>query len=184
MVKHALSGSAYGDRVRECSEAVEALRGKFPEISSLRDVTPAMLAEGESLLGDVVRRRARHVVTEDERVNRFVDASERGDLALMGELLVASHRSLQHDYEVSCAELDFLVDTALRIDGVFGSRMTGGGFGGCTVTMLRPDGVPRFEREIARAYEERFQVAPRIYPCQPSAGAGEVQNLETIPAAM
>ena len=91
----------------------------------------------------MVARRARHVVTEDARVGRFVDASAQGDLALMGKLLVESHRSLQHDYEVSCVELDFLVDTALAIDGVLGSRMTGGGFGGCTVTMLRPHAVPR-----------------------------------------
>ena len=92
------------------------------------------------------RRRARHVVTEDDRVNRFVDACSRADLDLMGRLLVESHRSLQHDYEVSCAELDFLVDTALAIPGVFGSRMTGGGFGGCTVTMLRPAEVSRSGR--------------------------------------
>ena len=87
----------------------------------------------------------------------------------MGELLVASHRSQQHDYEVSCTELDFLVDTALRLEGVFGSRMTGGGFGGCTVTMLRPDAVASFQAAITRAYEARFQVTPRIYPCRPSA---------------
>ena len=184
MVKHALSGSAYGDRVRECGQAVERLQAKFPSVASLRDVTPEMFAEGQDLLPDLIRKRARHVVTEDERVNRFVEASERGDVTAMGGLLVASHRSLQHDYEVSCAELDFLVDTALRIDGVFGSRMTGGGFGGCTVTMLRPDAVACFESEIAQAYERKFQVKPDIYPCKPSAGASEVQNFETIPPAM
>jgi galactokinase len=123
------------------------------------------------------------VVTEDARVGRFVDASARGDLALMGKLLVESHRSLQHDYEVSCAELDFLVDTALAIDGVLGSRMTGGGFGGCTVTMLRPDAVARFGEKTARAYERKFHVTPRIYACRPSAGACEVTDLGAIPAA-
>jgi galactokinase len=102
-----------------------------------------------------------------------VDASARGDLALMGKLLVESHRSLQHDYEVSCAELDFLVDTALAIDGVLGSRMTGGGFGGCTVTMLRPDAAERFGDEIVRAYQRQFQATPQIYACRPSAGDGE-----------
>jgi galactokinase len=98
----------------------------------------------------------------------------------MGKLLVASHRSLQHDYEVSCDELDFLVDPRL-IDGVYGSRMTGGGFGGCTVTMLRPDAVEAFGRRIARSYQRRFQVTPKIYRCNPSAGASEVTSLETIP---
>jgi len=130
-----------------------------------------------------VARRARHVVTEDARVGRYVAASAQGDLALMGKLLVESHRSLQHDYEVSCAELDFLVDTALAIDGVLGSRMTGGGFGGCTVTMLRPDAVTRFGEEIARAYQRQFHMTPQIYACQPSAGAAEVSDFAAIPPA-
>jgi len=129
-----------------------------------------------------VAKRAKHVVTEDERVEQFVAASARGDLHAMGQLLVASHRSLQHDYEVSCAELDFLVDQALSIEGVYGSRMTGGGFGGCTVTMLRPDAVESFAERIARSYQQRFQVTPRIYRCNPSAGAQQCTNLETIPA--
>ena len=101
----------------------------------------------------------------------------------MGELFVDSHRSLQHDYEVSCEELDFLVDTALGIDGVYGARMTGGGFGGCTVNLMQPAAVPRFREEISRAYSGRFGVVPGIYPCKPSAGAGEVANSENIPPA-
>ena len=92
----------------------------------------------------------------------------------MGELLVASHRSLQHDYEVSCEELDFLVDTAFGFPGVYGARMTGGGFGGCTVNMVRPDAVLRFQAAISDAYQARFGLTPDIYPCRPSAGAGEV----------
>ena len=127
-------------------------------------------------------RRARHVVTEDARVNRFVVASSSGDVSGMGKLMVESHRSLQHDYEVSCAELDFLVDTALAIQGVYGSRMTGGGFGGCTVTLLRADAAPGFRDAIAQAYEKQFGITPRIYSCEPSEGAGEVKNFETIPS--
>jgi len=103
-----------------------------------------------------------------------VVASEQAQLDLMGRLLVESHRSLQHDYEVSCAELDFLVDTALDIEGVYGSRMTGGGFGGCTVTMLETGAVARFRDAISRAYEKQFRITPQIYACKPSAGAGEV----------
>jgi len=176
MVKHALAGSAYKNRVAECAAAVAGIQQEFPEVASLRDVSPEQLESVAPSLPEVVARRARHVVTEDARVGRYVEASARGDLALMGALLVDSHRSLQHDYEVSCAELDFLVDTALAIDGVFGSRMTGGGFGGCTVTMLRPDAVPRFADEMARAYQRQFQVAPQVYVCRPSAGAGEVTS--------
>jgi len=94
----------------------------------------------------------------------------------MGVLMVESHRSLQQDYEVSCAELDFLVDAALSIEGVLGSRMTGGGFGGCTVTMLRADAASRFRDQIAHQYERSFGIAPKIYNCTPSAGAAEVKN--------
>jgi len=96
---------------------------------------------------------------------------------------VASHRSLQHDYEVSCEELDYLVDRALEIDGVVGSRMTGGGFGGCTVTMVREEAAASFAARIAQAYESKFGVTPRVYPCKPSAGAAEVTDFATVPAA-
>ncbi len=181
MVKHALAGSAYKDRVQECAAAVMGLQRQFPQAQSLRDVTPEQFDSVASSLPDLIARRGRHVVTETARVGRFVDASSRGDLTAMGALMVQSHRSLQHDYEVSCDELDFLVDTALKLEGVFGSRMTGGGFGGCTVTMLRPEAVPAFSREIAQAYEKQYGVIPAIYPCKPSAGAGEVKNFETIP---
>ena len=182
MVKHALAGSAYKDRVAECAAAVTALQQKFPTAASLRDMASDQFESVADLLPPVVARRARHVVTEDERVEQFVAASARGDLDAMGKLMVASHRSLQYDYEVSCAELDFLVDQALLIDGVYGSRMTGGGFGGCTVTMLRPAAAKAFAARIANVYERRFQVTPRIYTCNPSAGAQECTTSETIPA--
>jgi galactokinase len=173
MVKHALAGSAYKDRVAECKAACDLLG-----VSSLRDVTPEQFAANESKLPEPVRQRARHVVTEDARVNRFVDAAARFDVPCMGRLMVESHRSLQHDYEVSCAELDFLVDSALSLDGVYGARMTGGGFGGCTVTLLRSEIEPTFRTEISARYQRQFGVEPRIYSCHASAGAGEVSASE------
>jgi galactokinase len=182
MVKHALSGSAYRDRVAECAVAVSVMHVESPRVESLRDVTPEQLAQAAHLMPETVARRARHVVTENARVNRFVDASSSGDPELMGRLMIDSHRSLQHDYQVSCAELDFLVDAALGMEGVLGSRMTGGGFGGCTVTLLRDDAAARFRSRIAQAYHLQFQVIPLIYSCTPSAGAGEVKNFEIIPA--
>jgi galactokinase len=100
----------------------------------------------------------------------------------MGALLIESHRSLQNDYEVSCPELDFLVDTAISIDGVCGARMTGGGFGGSIVAMLSPEIQSGFEERIRRVYRDRFGIAPEIYPCRPSAGAAQVTKNETIPA--
>jgi galactokinase len=182
-VKHALAGSAYKERVAECAAAVEAIRRRFPSVASLRDVTPEQLEFAATLLPPLVLRRARHVVSENRRVQLFREAGSRGELSAMGELLVKSHRSLQHDYEVSCPELDFLVDTALAIEGVYGSRMTGGGFGGCTVTLLNPEAIPDFQLEVSTAYDQRFHVVPQIYRCVPSNGAGEEKNFERIPAA-
>ena len=183
MVKHELAGSAYKERTEQCAAAVEIVRRRHPRVESLRDVTPAMFEETESSMPPPIARRARHVVTENARVVQFVAACREGVIDRMGELFEASHRSLQHDYEVSCDELDFLVDAALSIEGVHGARMTGGGFGGCTVTLMRPDAVPHFEREISQLYRERFSIEPYIYPCHPSWGAEEEKNLERIPAA-
>ena len=154
MVKHALASSAYRKRVEECTVAVERIRSRNPAVESLRDVTPEMLASAMDDLPDPIGRRARHIVTENARVEKFVEVSAQGDIATMGRLFVESHRSLQNDYEVSCAELDFLVDHALSINGVYGARMTGGGFGGCTVNMLRPDAVADFARVLQRATNE------------------------------
>ena len=171
MVKHELGQSAYRNRVRECAEAVASIGS----VASLRDVDVPMFEAAAGRIEPVARKRARHVVTEDARVEAFMAASNRGDLKAMGELFVASHRSLQHDYEVSCEELDFLVDTALSVPGVFGARMTGGGFGGCTVNLVAPEAVAAFEGAIRSSYLARFGITPQIYRCRPSAGAGEVE---------
>jgi len=183
MVKHELASSAYKERTEECAAAAGIVRRRHPQVETLRDVTPAMFEEAEPDLPPVIARRARHVVSEDARVLQFVAACREADLERMGALFEASHRSLQHDYEVSCDELDFLVDTAMGIEGVYGARMTGGGFGGCTVNLMRPDAVARFTREIAREYHERFGLEPRTYPVRPSWGAAEVKNSESIPSA-
>src|SRR5262249_47764345 len=148
-----------------------------PEMRSLRDVDMRMLGE---IASDTIRRRARHVVSEDERVGKFVDACRGGDVGKLGELFVESHRSLQFDYEVSCGELDFLVSAAMSIEGVYGARMTGGGFGGCTVNLVDPATSARFEREIASKYEEQYSIRPQVYRCRASAGASEI-NCTSIP---
>ena len=164
MVKHELGSSAYRHRVAECAAAVAVIREKIPQVESLRDVSSEMLAGFAGVMAPVPMQRARHVVSEDERVEAFVAASRAGDLKKMGELLVASHRSLQKDYEVSCEELDFLVDTALGLPGVYGARMTGGGFGGCTVNMVRPDAALKFQAAISHAYQARFGLTPGDLP--------------------
>jgi galactokinase len=157
-VKHALAGSAYATRVAECNRAA-AQAG----VRSLRDAAPERVA---------LEARGRHVVSENQRVRDFIEAAGRGDLREMGRLFTASHRSLQHDYEVSCAELDFLVDSALALPGVYGARMTGGGFGGCTVNLVRAEMTGQFAHAIAELYERQFQRRPAVFACRASAGAG------------
>ncbi len=181
MVKHALGQSAYKQRTEECAAAVDAIRRLDAAIQSLRDVSVALLEKALPSMPHVIGRRARHVVTENERVSLFVHACQQAGIEKMGRLMVESHLSLQHDYEVSCAELDFLVDTAVGIDGVLGARMTGGGFGGCTVNLLRQGAGDRFRREITAAYQERFGITPQIVECRPAPGAGELKNSEINP---
>ena len=184
MVKHALGQSAYKQRTEECAAAVEMVRRLDPTVGSLRDVTSALLETAAPSMPHPIARRARHVVTENERVGLFVGASRRGDLEHMGRLMTESHASLRQDYEVSCPELDFLVGTAMEITGVLGARMTGGGFGGCTVNLLRRGAGERFRHEISSTYSQRFGVTPQIFDCCPSGGAGEVKNFEkTSPRA-
>ncbi len=174
MVKHTLAQSAYRDRTQECEAAVAAIQMRFPEVRSLRDANEEMLAEVGASMPEKPRRRARHVIGENRRVEEFVAASARKDLRGMGELLVQSHISLRDDYEVSCPELDFLVEAACSIEGVYGARLTGGGFGGCTVNLVDPDVGHAFRGEILRRYRKRFGIEPETYPCRPSSGATEI----------
>jgi galactokinase len=172
MVKHELGASAYRTRVQECAIAVDCISRQFPEVKSLRDATRAHLEKVK--MPRVVMRRARHIVSENVRVWLFVEAAERNDLERMGELFFESHRSMQHDYEITCDEVDFLVDTAAGIPGCHGARMTGGGFGGCTVNLVNPDAVENFCAAIGARYRERFRIDPAIFRCVPAAGASEI----------
>jgi len=181
MVKHALGQTAYRERTEQCATAADSIRRIDPAVRTLRDVSVGLLAKVADSMPKVIARRARHVVTENDRVNLFLSAVRRADLERMGQLLVESHLSLQHDYEVSCPELDFLVDAAIGMEGVLGARMTGGGFGGCTVNILRRGTAGRFRQAIAHAYQERFGILPQVFDCRPSHGAGEVNNFERIP---
>jgi len=169
MVKHELGASAYRMRVAECAAAVQAVRKKWPAVASLRDVVPSMLDHD---IPEPALRRARHVITENQRVDRFTEAARYRNLPAMGRLLLESHRSLQHDYEVSCDELDFLVDAAISLPGVFGARMTGGGFGGCTVNLVDEEKAEQFASGIQSLYRRRFNIDPPVYSCKPSEGAG------------
>uniref|UniRef100_A0A8C4UPJ2 Galactokinase n=1 Tax=Falco tinnunculus TaxID=100819 RepID=A0A8C4UPJ2_FALTI len=142
-VRHTLTGSEYPTRRRQCEEAAAAL-GK----ASLRDATMAELEAARSRLGEEVYRRARHVIGEIARTVQAAQALQDRDYRMFGRLMVESHNSLRDDYEVSCPELDELVAAALEVDGVYGSRMTGGGFGGCTVTLLEAGAAERAQHHI------------------------------------
>ena len=160
MVRHELGQSAYRTRVAECAEARDKLG-----VRSLRD---ARMEQVEELDG-VLRQRARHVVSENGRVKAFLKAESA---AAMGALFYESHASLRDDFAVSCVELDALVEMARGIDGVYGARMTGGGFGGCTVNLMAPGAVAGFEARMRASYRARFGMDPAISICVPSAGAG------------
>jgi len=174
MVKHELGASAYRTRVEECGIAVDCIKAFNPQVRSLRDATPEMIEK--TPMPRVVTRRARHIVSENLRVELFVSAAEKKNLVRMGELFNESHRSMQHDYEITCDEVDFLVDAAVGISGCFGARMTGGGFGGCTVNLVHPDFVQHFAETISARYRERFGIQPAIIRCIPSEGASEVEQ--------
>ena len=167
-VRHELALTAYNERRRECDEAVRRL-GR-----SLRDITVDEWPKVEGALPEPLRRRARHVVFENQRVLEFADACESNDLEALGALMAASHRSLSRDYEVSCVELDFLIEVASELDGVVGCRLTGGGFGGCTVNLVRPKAVKAFRKAVSEAYVRRFGNTPQIYVCSSADGASEI----------
>ncbi|XP_069809432.1 galactokinase [Dendropsophus ebraccatus] len=162
-VRHELTGSEYPTRRRQCEEAAKVL-GK----ESLRDASLEDLEARKDSLSEVCYRRARHVITEIQRTAKAAEALENGDYRLFGKLMVESHNSLRDDYEVSCPELDELVSIAVEVPGVYGSRMTGGGFGGCTVTLLETSVAERTKTQI----KEKFRGSPSFYITKPSAGSG------------
>ncbi|MDI1443479.1 galactokinase [Polyangium sp. 6x1] len=173
--KHALATSEYNTRRAECERGVALLGGALPGIRALRDVTEEAFAENTSLLPDPILRRVRHVVTENARTQSAAQALRRGDIAAVGASFVASHRSLQHDYEVSCPELDALVDLAVAQPGVHGARMTGGGFGGSTVSLVDESALDAVMAAVRDGYRSRFGVEPGFLVTRGGAGAREIE---------
>ncbi|HEX8773892.1 MAG TPA: galactokinase [Pyrinomonadaceae bacterium] len=175
-VKHELSSSEYNKRRAECARGVELLRRSLPNIRALRDVSASELEQYEDRLPEPVRSRCRHIVTENARTLRAAEALRSGHLDVMGQLMYASHLSLRDDYEVSSAELDALVDIAGGIDGVLGARMTGGGFGGCTVNLVRRAALEEFQEIVAREYNRVTGYKTDIYIVEASDGAKEISE--------
>jgi galactokinase len=172
-VKHKHATSGYNSRRADCYAGVRAIRSHgAPTVRALRDVSPSMLESCKAFLPELVYRRCRHVVTENERVRAASDTLKAGDMESFGGLMYESHLSLQNDYEVSCAELDLMVEIARGVPGVFGGRMTGGGFGGCTVNLVRMDAIGEFTAAIKREYTRRTAISPDVYVCVAAQGAG------------
>jgi galactokinase len=175
-LKHELASSAYNQRRHECEAAVEMLRKYLPTVRALRDVNVDDLKKHGDTLPDVLYRRARHVVTENARTLEAAIALKDGDADKMGRLMAASHVSLRDDYEVSSAELDLMVELAGKCEAVFGARMTGGGFGGCTVNLVRRDEVEAFGNFITTEYRARTGIQPDIYAVNADDGVKEIHG--------
>ncbi len=170
-VKHSLVSSAYNDRRRECEEALSDLQ-KVVKINSLGDLNEEEFeAHKDAVQSDVCRRRAKHAVYENQRTIHAVDALKAGNIEEFGRLIDASHVSLRDDYEVSCPEIDTLVDLAHEIPGTIGSRITGGGFGGCTVSIVKNESIPEFIEKVGAAYKEKVGHEAEFYVVDAGEGA-------------
>lgn len=170
-VKRDLVSSEYNLRRRECEEGVKFFKKYLPGITSLRDVSVRAFEEHKDKLSEVIRKRCKHVVYENERVVEAKEALSCGDLLKFGRLLNQSHQSLKEDYQVSCQELDLMVEIASRFRGALGSRMTGAGFGGCTISLVKKEVVEEFMRVIKEEYEKKTGIKPLVYECRVVDGA-------------
>ena len=173
-VERSAAKDRYNTHRDQCEAAVYMLRKHRSEIRSLRDVTHADIEAHADELGPHIARRASYVVAENERVLRACVAIERGDLAALGSLMAESHMGLRRDFEVSCREVDILVDAATSHPGVAGARIMGTGFGGCTINLVYTDALPDFTRYIERVYRERLQRAAYVYRCALGPGAQRI----------
>jgi galactokinase len=171
MVKHEHSAGEYNRRRQDCEIGVQIFQKILPNVRALRDVTMADLEKCKDKLPERVYRRCRHVIRENDRVISAAAALRAGDLAHFGKLMNESHRSLRDDYEVSSPELDVLVAIASTLDGVYGTRMTGGGFGGCTITLVKSDKAENFQAKIAESYRTQTGITPDVYICSATQGA-------------
>lgn len=181
-VRHSLADTAYNERRQQCEEATrllrEALLKEAPDneqaraIKALRDITPQQFEQHKHVLPEILRKRAGYVIAEDERVLRVIELLKRHDFEAVGKILWQGHAGLRDEYEVSCAELDVLVDIARQVPGVLGGRMMGGGFGGCTVNLVRRDAVEALTQAVEREYHKRTGREASIDICRAAGGPG------------
>jgi galactokinase len=172
MVKHQHAGGEYNRRREECEQGVKILAKWYPEIRALRDLSPDQLDRHSQEVPEKIYRRCRHVVEENERVREGARRLRAADLKGFGELMRESHRSLRDQYEVSCRELDIMVDLAEGLPGYYGGRMTGGGFGGSTINLVEAADASTFADQIADRYRKATGITPDVYICSAADGAG------------
>lgn len=171
MVKHSIKSGGYGDRRREVEEGQAVLRERYPEVRNLGEATVGQLDACAVEMSIESFKRCRHIVTENARVRAAREAMLAGDAKRMGELMLTAHASERDDFECSCDEVDFLVDRAAGLEGCFGARLTGGGFGGCTVNLVAEGAVEGFIESLRSAYRERFGISADAYVCEAVDGA-------------
>ncbi len=173
-VKHNLATSEYNERRRQCEEAVAVIVKSYPQVKALRDADLEMLHNVKDAMQEVIHRRARHVITENNRTLQAAQALAARRIDEMGLLMFSSHDSLRDDYEVTSPELDLLVELARKFDGCLGSRMTGGGFGGCTISLVQKGRKSEYIEALSAAYEKQFGFAPAPLMVQSARGAHEI----------
>lgn len=178
MVRHKLGASEYNVRRAECEEGVHLLSKAFPVIRALRDVSPSTLESNRGLVGETVYKRCRHVVSENARTRAVASALETGNTQALRQLMAESHQSLRDDFDVSCRELDLMFEIAMKQAGVLGARMTGGGFGGCTINLVGAAESDAFCSRVTEEYEAATGYHPDIYVCESSQGAERIEQGE------
>jgi galactokinase len=177
-VSHSLASSEYNKRREQCGAGVETIKRRHPHVTSLRDVSLSMLEESKSDFDPLIYRRCKYVVEENDRLLKGCDELERGDLKLFGSLMYQTHEGLSHEYEVSCKELDFLVATVRDIPQVYGARMMGGGFGGCTINLIENQSVDEISKFVAEKYKKEFSIDLKTYVSSIDSGTHIITESE------
>jgi len=174
MVRHSLAAGEYNERRAECEAGAKFFAERVPGVKTLRDVTLEDFEKYARQMPEVIQKRCHHILTENLRVLQAAEALQAGDLTLFGRLMGSSHVSLRDDFEVSCEELDLMVELAGKNTGVIGARMTGGGFGGCTINLVEENQVEAFKENVASGYEKATGRAPEVYISSAADGAGRI----------
>lgn len=169
-ISHSLADSEYNTRLNECSEGLDEIKKNNPEVKSLRDVDFKMLADVKEKLNATIYNRCEYIIEENQRVLKASEALKDNDLKTFGKLMYGSHDGLENKYEVSCPELDFLVDFSRNKEYILGSRMMGGGFGGCTINLIEKDAIEDYIAEVSKEYKSKFNIELDAYIAMPDQG--------------